>query len=72
MPKRNSSYRINIADIAFSRINHGSSQKKVFVANIDDNTDLTQFAYSRFEQGDSCLEHSQSTMDEYFVVHSGQ
>ena len=72
MPKRDSKYRINIADLPFSPINHGSVQKKVFVANDDNNTDLTQFAYSKFDQGSSCEEHSHPSMDEYFFILSGK
>ena len=70
MSKRDSKYRINIADLSFSPINHGTGFKKVFVKH-DNEVGLTQFAYSKLEPGDSCELHIHQTMDEYFFVLSG-
>jgi len=70
--RRNKSrYSINVSDLPFIKINHGQGLKKVFVKNEDTETDLTQFAYSRFKKGDTCKEHLHPTMDEYFYVLSG-
>ena len=67
----NKKYRLNLSDIKESLVSHGSGIKKVFVHNKDTNTALTQFAWSRFESGESCEKHSHSTMDEYFFVYKG-
>ncbi len=67
----NKLYRINIKDLPKSLINHGSGKKIVFVNNEDTKTALTQFAWSRFESGESCKQHSHPTMDEYFFVYKG-
>jgi len=71
MEQSKSKYRVNVDSLAFVKINHGSSFKKVFRSNEDTKTALTQFAYSKFEKGQFCEEHSHPTMDEYFYVLSG-
>ena len=64
-------YKINLKDLSKSSINHGTGVKRVFVKNEDTETALTQFAWSRFESGESCENHSHQTMDEYFFVYKG-
>ena len=66
-----SKYRLNLSDIAFVPITHGSAQKKVFLKNNEIETMLTQFAYSRFNPGDLCEMHNHPTMEEYFFVYKG-
>ena len=59
----------NITDLIELPINHGTGFKKVFIRNEDDDTALTQFAYSHFKSGEYCELHSHPTMDEYFFVY---
>ncbi len=67
-----SKYRLNLKDIPKTLINHGTVNKKVFIRNEDNQTSLTQFAWSKFERSDICESHSHPTMDEYFFVISGK
>ena len=68
--KRNS-YIADLEGLTKEPINHGSGVKKVFINNKDTNSALTQFAWSRFDSGDSCSLHSHPSMDEYFFVYKG-
>lgn len=65
-------YRIKISEIPIVPINHGNGIKKIFVDNGDNDTALTQFAWSKFEPGTSCDLHCHNTMDEYFFVYKGK
>jgi quercetin dioxygenase-like cupin family protein len=51
---------------------HLSGLKKVFLANEDTDSNLTQFAYGVFEPGESCPKHSHPTMIECFYFISGE
>lgn len=53
---------------------HGQGEKFVFLKNGDTETNLTQFAYGKFQPGESCEIHSHETMEEffYFLKGSGQ
>ena len=64
-------YKKNIKDLPNLSIKHATGFKKVFIQNEDDDTAVTQFAYSYFKSGEHCELHSHPTMDEYFFVHKG-
>lgn len=53
---------------------HGQGEKFVFLKNGDSETALTQFAYGKFQPGESCEMHAHETMEEffYFLKGSGQ
>ncbi len=67
----NNKNKIHYTEIQESMISHGSGKKRVFISNEDTDTALTQFAWARFESGESCQKHSHPTMDEYFFVYKG-
>lgn len=50
---------------------HGQGQKFVFLKNGDSKTDLTQFAYGKFQPGESCEMHIHETMEEFFFFLEG-
>jgi quercetin dioxygenase-like cupin family protein len=64
-------YQMNIADIEFESVNHGTAKKKVFFKTAGASEGLTQFAYSVFLPGEACQEHVHPTMDEFFFVIRG-
>lgn len=50
---------------------HGQGQKFVFLKNGDSQTDLTQFAYGKFQPGECCEQHIHETMEEFFFFLEG-
>ncbi|MEO8116398.1 MAG: cupin domain-containing protein [Bacteroidota bacterium] len=50
---------------------HGQGEKFVFLKNGDSNTDLTQFAYGKFQPGETCETHIHETMEEFFFFLEG-
>lgn len=50
---------------------HGQGEKFVFLKNGDSETNLTQFAYGKFQPGESCEIHSHETMEEFFYFLNG-
>ena len=50
---------------------HGQGEKFVFLKNGDSQTDLTQFAYGKFQPGESCEQHIHETMEEFFFFLDG-
>lgn len=51
---------------------HDQGEKRVFLNNSDTNTALTQFAYGKFEPGETCSKHSHPTMEEIFYFLKGE
>ncbi|MEO7210835.1 MAG: cupin domain-containing protein [Chitinophagaceae bacterium] len=51
---------------------HGQGEKFVFLKNGDSNTDLTQFAYGKFQPGETCETHTHETMEEFFYFLAGK
>lgn len=50
---------------------HGQGEKFVFLKNGDSQTDLTQFAYGKFQPGECCEQHIHETMEEFFFFLEG-
>jgi len=50
---------------------HGQGEKFVFLKNGDSETNLTQFAYGRFQPGEYCEKHTHETMEEFFFFLDG-
>ncbi len=50
---------------------HGQGEKFVFLKNGDSKTDLTQFAYGKFQPGEACETHTHETMEEFFFFLAG-
>ncbi len=50
---------------------HGQGEKFVFLKNGDSQTDLTQFAYGKFQPGEVCEIHAHETMEEFFFFLQG-
>ena len=53
-------------------IAHGNSIKRVFLNNLDSQSDLTQLAFGIMEPGQSCEAHIHPTMEEFFFFIKGR
>jgi len=51
---------------------HGQGEKFVFLHKGESKTDLTQFAYGKFQPGEACEMHRHETMEEFFYFLHGE
>lgn len=61
-----------IADIPPVSTSHGCGCKRVLLSKDDTETALTQIAFTRLKAGEECGWHEHPTMEECFLIKSGE